>query len=204
MRIPGAEEAFEHVARHARRERWKDDCARAITAHFEPACAKAGITEDDLADAIGDVHFEMLQLCAFEDFCSRPATAGQRNIIDEYLRQHAWRESVAGRDFLRALRNSEISLYEIIEVNPGRGLVLRDVVRAGKPIEIEDRLASESVVRWDRVALRVLNLGGRNYLSGTALHFTPDAAEMLLRVLGKIRCGRVVDAIACARGNRSG
>ncbi len=187
MRIPGKDDALEHLARYAGRERWKEESARALAAHFAPVCELADISEDELAGALGGAYYEMLQMCAFEDFCSRPAAPRQRNIIDEYLDRHAWRESISGRDSLRALRNSELSLYEIIEVNPGRSLVLRDVVRGGKPVEIEDRLASESMVRWDRVAVRILHIGGRDHFSGTALHFLPDAAEMLLRALGKIR-----------------
>ncbi len=187
MKIPGADEALDHLARHAARSRWKEECGRAVASHFEPVCEIADISEEELAEALGDAYYEMLQACAFEDFCSRPAAAGQRNIIDEYLRQHAWRESISGRDFLRALRNSELSLYEIIEVNPGRSVVLRDLVRGGTPVEIEDRLGSESMVRWDRIAVRILNIGGRDHLSGTALHFVPDAAQMLLRALGKLR-----------------
>ena len=42
MRIPGADEALEHLARWAARGRWKEECMRAIAAHFEPVCAKAG------------------------------------------------------------------------------------------------------------------------------------------------------------------
>jgi hypothetical protein len=186
-RTEGKDEALGHLLRYAGRERWKEESARALAAHFAPVCESAEISEDELAGALGGAYYEMLQMCAFEDFCSRPTAAGQRNIIDEYLRQHAWRESIPGRDFLRALRNSELSLYEIIEVNPGRSLVLGDVVRGGAPVEIEDRLASESMMRWDRVAVRILHIGGRHHFSGTALHFVPDAAEMLLYVLGKIR-----------------
>jgi hypothetical protein len=41
MRIPGADEAIEHLARWAGRGRWKEECMRAIAAHFEPVCAKS-------------------------------------------------------------------------------------------------------------------------------------------------------------------
>jgi hypothetical protein len=43
MRIPGAEEALDHVASWARRGRWKETCARTIAEHFEPVCMKAGM-----------------------------------------------------------------------------------------------------------------------------------------------------------------
>ena len=47
MRSPGPDVALEHLARWAGRGRWKEECMRAIAAHFEPVCAKAGITQDN-------------------------------------------------------------------------------------------------------------------------------------------------------------
>jgi hypothetical protein len=61
---------------------------------------------------------------AFEDFCSRRPAARRSNVIDDYLDQRGWKESIQARDYLRALRGSVMSLYEVVEVKPGRGLVL--------------------------------------------------------------------------------
>lgn len=87
MRIPGSDEALEHLARWAARERWKEECMRAIAAHFEPVCAEAGMTEDELTEALGKFHYEMVEACAFEDFCSRRAASMRDNVIDDYLDQ---------------------------------------------------------------------------------------------------------------------
>ena len=87
MRIPGADEGIAHVARWAVRGRWKEECMRAIAAHFEPVCAKSGISEDELAEALGEFHYEMVEACAFEDFCSRRPASRRRNVIDDYLDQ---------------------------------------------------------------------------------------------------------------------
>jgi len=155
---------------------------RAVAAHFEPICAKAGITEEELAEALGEFHYEMVEACAFEDFCSRTGPRG-RNVIDDYLDQRGWRESIPGRDYLRVLRDSVMSLYEVVEMKPGRSLVLRDLVRDREPIEVDEQLGSESATRWDRIAARVLTIGGRHYLSGAVLQFEQEPAEAVLRIL---------------------
>jgi hypothetical protein len=144
MRIPGADEAIEHLARWAGRGRWKEECIRAIAAHFEPVCAKSGISEDEFAEALGEFHYEMVEACAFEDFCSRRPASRRSNVIDDYLDQRGWKESIQARDYLRALRASVVSLYEVVEVKPNRGLVLRDLVRGGEPVEVDDQLGSQS------------------------------------------------------------
>ncbi|MGA8568534.1 MAG: hypothetical protein WB580_12145, partial [Candidatus Binataceae bacterium] len=155
---------------------------RAIAAHFEPVCAKSGISEDEFAEALGEFHYEMVEACAFEDFCSRRPASRRRNVIDDYLDQRGWKESIQARDYLRALRGSVMSLYEVVEVKPGRGLVLRDLVRGGEPVEVDEQLGSRSAARWDRIAARVLSIGGRYYLSGAVLHFEQEPADALLRV----------------------
>jgi hypothetical protein len=106
MRIPGADETLEQLAHWAGRGRWKEECMRAIAAHFEPVCEKAGITEDQLAEALGELHYEMVEACAFEDFCSRQPTPRRRNVIDDYLDQRGWKQLIQDRDYLRALRGS--------------------------------------------------------------------------------------------------
>ena len=166
---------------------------RAVAAHFEPICTKAGITQDELAEALGEFHYEMVEACAFEDFCSRRPSR-RRNVIDDYLDQRGWKESIQARDYLRALRGSVMSLYEVVEVKPDRGLVLRDLVRGGEPVEVDEQLGSRSAARWDRIAARVLTIGGRHYLSGAVLHFEQEPADAVLRILrDKPRAGEALD-----------
>jgi len=114
MRIPGADEALEHLAHWAGRRRWKEECVRAVAAHFEPACEQAGITEDELVEALGRFDYAMVEACAFEDFCSRRHTSRRGNVIDDYLDHRGWKESIQARDYLRALRDSVMSLYEVV------------------------------------------------------------------------------------------
>jgi hypothetical protein len=49
---------------------------------------------------------------AFEDFLTREIVDG-RNIVDDYLKRRGWRESASTKAYMRALRNSVISLYEM-------------------------------------------------------------------------------------------
>jgi hypothetical protein len=179
MRIPGADEAIEHIVSWARKGRWREECGRVIAQHFEPVCAKAGMDEIDLAELLGENLYSMVEECAFEDFLTSRVGPKGRNIIDEYLDQRGWKESIQGRDYLRSLRGSVLSLYEVIEVNEGRSLVLRDLIRGGPPIEVDERLGSLDAVKWDRLAARVLSIGGQRVLSGAVLHFPDEPAEAL-------------------------
>jgi hypothetical protein len=182
MKIPGADEAIEHLASWARRGRWKEECARTIAEHFEPVCAKIGLNGDDLAQLLGEDLYSMVETCAFEDFLASRVGPRGRNIVDDYLDQRGWKESIQGRDYLHALRASVLSVYEVIEVNLGRSLILRDLIRGGAPIEVDERLGSLDAIKWDRLAARVLAVGDRRFLSGAVLHVPHEPAESIRQI----------------------
>ncbi|MGO9604628.1 MAG: hypothetical protein ACLQAT_14785 [Candidatus Binataceae bacterium] len=183
MKISGKDQAIEHLVRWATRGRWKDEWRKTLEAYFDPICAQLEMTPDELADELGEFHYQTITACAFEDFCSRPKEMG-RNVIDDYLEHRGWRESIQGRDYLRALRESVLSLYEVAQVKRGHGIVLRDLIRGGDLIEVDEQLGSENVVQWDRIAVRVLTIDGLHLLSGPVLDCPPPMAE---RVLGIFR-----------------
>ena len=158
----------------------KKECMRAIAAHFEPVCAKSGISEGTrrggrrvpLRDGRGmRVRGLLLPPACFE--------AEQRY---RRLPRPARLKARSRPDYLRALRGSVSSLYEVVEVKPDRGLVLRDLVRGGEPVEVDEQLGSRSAAIWDRIAARVLTIGGCHYLSGAVLNFEQEPAEAVLRV----------------------
>src|SRR3546814_10833586 len=70
---------------------------------------------DELADIVGDHWAGVLWGCAFEDLLTRTIEPGDRNIVDDYIRRRGWNESGSTKIYLRALRSSVMSLYEVSE-----------------------------------------------------------------------------------------
>jgi len=121
----------------------------------------------------------------FEDFISRRLPPDDKNIIDDYLKRRGWRESVPGRRYLQQLRDSVLSLYEVVEVSPGHHCDLRDLVRDGKAFRVYERMGTQNLVKWDRIAARVLMMNGKQVFSGGVLPFPREASQSLLRVLSE-------------------
>jgi len=96
MRIAGTEEALEHLTAWGRRERWREVWQRAVATHFNRVCAGAGMSEEELAEEIGEEHYEAARACAFEDFLASGSGAKGRNVIDDYLDQRVWKEAIGG------------------------------------------------------------------------------------------------------------
>lgn len=182
------DKAIRNIMRWADRPEWSDEQAAVFDAHLNPLCDRIDISQQELAAELAESGYEgMLFGIMFEDFLSRRLPPDDKNIVDDYLKRRGWRESVPGRRYLQNLRDSVLSLYEVIEVSPGQHCDLRDLVRDrnGETIRVFERMGTQNLVKWDRVAARVLEANGRHIFSGGILPFPRESAQSLLRVLAE-------------------
>ena len=154
MRIAGADRAIGNVMDWACRDDWAEEWSYVLADHLVPVCDDLGIEPEGLESTLGSDGFGIVFACAAEDFLSRSFGDEGRNVVDEYLKRRGWRESGAAKTYLRALRASTMSLYEVVDLVPGRHLVVRDLIRGGEPVRVDERLGSQTAARWDRMALR--------------------------------------------------
>jgi hypothetical protein len=199
------DKAIRNVMTWAQRPEWPDEQAAVFEDHLAPVCDRIGISQEELVQELeehgyGGMLFGML----FEDFVSRRLT-GDRNLIDDYLQRRGWRESVPGRRYLQQLRDSALSLYEVVEVSPGHHCELRDLVRGNKTIRVHEQLGTLNMVKWDRIAARVLEVNRKTVFSGGILPYHRETSQSLLKVLAKSRkqfekdLARLVDKESLAR-----
>lgn len=135
---------------------------------------------------------------AFEDLVATDLP-GDRNIADDYLRRRGWKESASTRDYITGLRRSVISLYEVSGLVAGQSMQLRDLVRGGEPVRVSEKLGSQGLRQWDRVATRVIPLREGAVISGTLMLFEHETSEALLASLRKIRTKVPHEVAAAAR-----
>jgi hypothetical protein len=187
MRAVGSDKAFDAITKWSDREAWRHRRDTVVQDHLGPVAEALELTSDEIVAAAGDDSIHQVILCAFEDFLTCDFEPDQQNIVDDYLKRRGWKESAPVKQYLRALRRSVISLYEVTETMPASHFWARDLVRGGAPVRIEDKLASESVVRWDRLAARALPIGGRTYLSAGLLWLAFDDSRAILDRIARLR-----------------
>ena len=118
MRIPGVDKATENLFKWAAREEWEALQMEIYDAHIDPVTDALDMSGDDIAELLGDSAF-MLHVFITEDFLTaRFGEDDQQNVIDDYLKRRGWREAVSARRYLEALKDSVVSLYEIVDVDP--------------------------------------------------------------------------------------
>ncbi|GMR19641.1 MAG: hypothetical protein BMS9Abin36_0236 [Gammaproteobacteria bacterium] len=182
------DKAIRNIMKWANRPEWSDAQATVFDAHLSPVCDRIGISQDELGQELAEHGYGgMLFGLMFEDFVSSRLPPDDKNIIDDYLKRRGWRESVPGRRYLQQLRDSVLSLYEVVEVSPGYHCGVRDLVRGGETIRVHERMGTQNLVKWDRIAARVLKKNDRHVFSGGILPFPQEVAQSLLKVLTKSR-----------------
>ena len=182
------DKAIHNIMGWADRPEWLEQRSALLDAHLAPVCEQFGISREDLGQQIQDYDFGgMMFGIMFEDLLCRRLPPDDKNIVDEYLERRGWRESVPGRRYLQQLRDSALSLYEVVEVSPGDHCDVRDLVRGGKTIRVYEHAGTQNLFKWDRIAARVLKANRKYIFSGGILPFPPEAAQRLLKALAESR-----------------
>ena len=134
MGISSITKATQNLVKWAARGEWEALQREAYAAHFEPVIGSLDLPDDAL-DVLPDDAAGMLSVFILEDFfTARFGEHGERNVIDDYLKRRGWRESVPARRYLAALRDSTVSLYEVVDIVPGRYMTVRDLIFGGEAV----------------------------------------------------------------------
>lgn len=178
MRIPGADKASGNLIRWSTRDDWIPMLEQIFAEHFDNVCGDFDMTAQEIADSLGDA-FTMIYGWIIEDFFTTKFDEGH-NVIDDFLKRRGWREKVPAKRYLRALRDSAFSFYEVLDVDPGHSITVRDLISGGDGVCVNEISGSQSVHRWDRLAARIVTVNDRIYFTGSLLPFNHEAANELL------------------------
>jgi len=178
-----SEHDLKSLIKFTEREEWNDCFSAVMDAHFGPILDSADIEFEELIDHVGPHWQGTLWGCAFEDFLTLEFDVAGENIVDEYLRRRSWREKPPAKAYMKALRTSIMSLYEVSDVVPGKSMKLRDLLRGGEPVVVSEFSATQSLKQWDKIAARVVIVQGKAIVSGGLLGFSSEACEFLFEGL---------------------
>lgn len=161
------------------RDEWRGCFEEVFDDHFGPVLEAGDLEFEDLAEILGDDWAMTLWGCAFEDFLTQDFDVEGGNIVDEYLKRRGWKENAQVKAYMKALRTSIMSLYEVSDIVPGKSLMARDLIRGGEPLAVSEGTATKTLKQWDRIAARIVPIMGKNVVAGGLLPFTPKASEAL-------------------------
>lgn len=96
-----------------------------------------------------------------------------KTLIDLYMERNK-KLTQDEHNVLAKMKDSVISLYEVQEVFPEKGLLLKDLLMGGE-YDVKEKAATRGLRRWDIYAARLLLIDGQYIMSGSVypyhLHF---------------------------------
>jgi hypothetical protein len=113
--------------------------------------------------------------------------------LDAYLAEHGRELSPRERGWLAAQRAAWLSVWEVLGVETGKSVTLRDLL-SHEERSVREASASQTLVARDAVLARVVDHGGVSLLCGAHPRPLPpfDAAEVVRRAQGRLRRRRAV------------
>jgi len=179
-----------------RREEWRDAFEEIRHAHMTVACRVAGVQIHEIADILGDHAAATLWGCAFEDFLARGRPGGG-NMVDDYLKRRGYKETATAKAYMKAIRHSVMSLYEVSGIEPGQSFLARDLVRGGEPLRVKERSATKVLRPWERIGARIVPIAGTYRMCGGLLLYDMETADKLLQKLHwfEARVGKEMECI---------
>lgn len=86
------------------------------------------------------------------------------------------------RSILEEWQDAVVGLHEVIDLEPGKSLTLRDVF-TGETFQVREVRGSLSAARWDLLSNRVIRVQGERQLSGSVTAFyAPDREKLVQHV----------------------
>lgn len=186
MSRPKSAHDLSGLMKYLGRAPWDEMMDEMLVAHLGPACDAMDLEPDDIFDIIGDHWEAQLWGCAFEDLLTQELEPEGLNLVDEYLKRRGWNEKAPNKAYMRALRDTVMSLYEVSEVVPGQSMTLRDLLRDIAPVTVREHSATQTLVNWDKIAARVIEVNGRHGISGALLPFSPDGAGRVIEAFSQL------------------
>ena len=186
MGISGIDKATENLVRWSARDEWVERQYDVYMAHTVPVADILDVPDDEFADLLGDAA-DTLSVFILEDFfTARFGEDDGLNVVDDYLKGRGWRETAPARRYLEALRDSTVSLYEVVGIDRGRSMTLRDLILGGDAVRVHEKLGSEAAAPWDRVAARIVEVNGKLHFTGAILRFRHELSQQFLSVFDEM------------------
>lgn len=155
----------EFAARVPRRER---DRAMVLYADVHPP--SAGRAGDAHADAVGFMDWFI------NDYQLR---SSGRTIVGEVLASRPHSLTPGARALLASWRDVPLNLYEVVAVEPGTAITVRELLGTGEH-RVRDVRGSNALAHWDLVAARLIPIDGAMRIAAIVIVFRPEERPWLL------------------------
>lgn len=153
--------------------------------YFRDAAELLRVDElEPIVAALGPEVWSQIYPGALEFFFSNeyvgPDGTGSWNVIDAFLERGGASLTDDATGYLRSLRQSSMSVYQVKAVDLDHSMTLVDLVEKKPPVVVLEKKMTHCVQPGDSLGLRVMKEGDHHIISGAGLRISPALAEDLI------------------------
>ena len=188
MKFYNTSDLLDGLFKWMKRESWLDHLQGVAGDHLQAYCDLHNLVslddapvkiEQQFGNSItGEKLSNTLYNIILTDFLSRETKDG--NVVDRYLKRRGWKEKAIPKAFMKGVRSSVMSLYEVRDVRPGKSLLARDLIRDFNPILVEEMHTTKHLTERQLVAMRIAVIRGNPVIAGRLLPYEPELAKQLI------------------------
>ena len=177
IRIPAT--VFDGLVKWMVRGPWPGYFEEAIDDHLHAYCDAYDLdTFEELAAKIGAHWVTALNDIVMTDFLSRETRDG--NVVDQYLKRRGWNEKAIPKAYLKGIRDSTMSIFEVSDIRPGESFMARDLILGGDPFPVSERSATRTMLPWEHLAMRVVKVRRHHVIAGGLLPYQPELSAKVI------------------------
>lgn len=106
------------------------------------------------------------------------------NFIDAFMKKDYRLLNKEQREYIKLLRNSYMSIYEVLEVTPGESMLVKNLIEDEAPILVSEKSATQQIVKWTKLGMRLVHLeDGRTVAGGGLLSMPSEAADEVISLI---------------------
>jgi hypothetical protein len=159
---------------------WREIFGQLLGEYLGGTLDAFGLTTESLIQVLGKDRAAKLWGCILEDLISRHCGTELRNVVDDYLKGAGRTEHQYNQNYMLAVRQSVMSLYEVVETTPGKSLTVRDAIRNQKPVIILEEGRTSACAAGDWIAARIIPKDDDHVITGGFLSLTERSADSVL------------------------
>jgi hypothetical protein len=169
-RRPDIAQALERLGKFAGGDDWREQRQAHVETLLGPLLEHYDLELQACFDEVAALgQAETLIAFLHESFLAAEFGSAKANAIDAFLARRGWQQTPRAREYLKGIRTTPASLYEVHDVAPGEWVELSDLYRGGPPRRIAEQSGSRDLQRWDRLIARIVIAGEEEMLSGAVL-----------------------------------
>ncbi|MFK0570953.1 hypothetical protein [Endozoicomonas sp.] len=164
------DQAVRLIIQWSKKPKWERFYHETRQLHLLPVCEELGKSEQQALSDINKGGFgDMLFGICLEDFLSRNWGPRQTNPVDDLLKYKGGKLSFTGKNYLRAIKDSALRLWDVVDIDPGEWLDVRDCLRPEDTFRVIEHSGSQSMQHGDIIGARVIKSGGGHRFTGGIL-----------------------------------